>query len=187
MRRPFRIAAALAIIVAVAGCQQGADGSPPPPFELTADAVGTFCGMNLMEHSGPKGQIILKSRKAPVWFSSARDTIAFTLLPEEDKRIAAIYVSDMAKAPEWNQPGINNWTDARTAHYVVDSAARSGMGTAEAVPFSDRAAAGRFAAANGGRVVGFKDIPSEYVLGSGGDITGLAEQAPSPIFEATGK
>ena len=37
---------------------------------------------------------------------------------------------------------------------------------AEAVPFGDREAAAAFAAANGGRVVTFTQIPSAYVLGS---------------------
>ena len=40
------------------------------------------------------------------------------------------------------------------------------MGTAEAVPFGNRDAADAFAAANGGKVVTFAQIPSAYVLGS---------------------
>ena len=43
----------------------------------------------LVEHPGPKGQAILKGRDEPVWFSSARDAIAFTRLPDEPKDIAA--------------------------------------------------------------------------------------------------
>lgn len=139
--------------------------APPPPFELTETATGNFCGMNLMEHAGPKGQIILSSRKDPVWFSSARDTVAYTMLPEEDRRIRAVYVSDMGKAPSWDQPGVTNWTDARKAVFVIGSQAKGGMGGDEAVPFSERAAAESFVRENGGRIVGFKDIPQDYVLG----------------------
>ena len=40
------------------------------------------------------------------------------------------------------------------------------MGAAEAVPFGNRDAADAFAAANGGKVVTFAEIPSGYVLGS---------------------
>jgi len=40
------------------------------------------------------------------------------------------------------------------------------MGAAEAVPFGNRAAADAFAAANGGNVVTFEQIPGAYVLGS---------------------
>ena len=52
--------------------------APPPPQEMTDAAIGHYCGMNVLEHTGPKGQIILASRKDPVWFSSARDAISFT-------------------------------------------------------------------------------------------------------------
>ena len=68
--------------------------------------------MNLLEHKGPKGQIILASQAEPIWFSSARDAFSFTMLAEEPKDILAVYVSDMAKAPSWDKPGANNWVDA---------------------------------------------------------------------------
>ena len=99
--------------------------------------------MNVLEHPGPKGQIILASRIEPVWFSSARDTFSFTMLPEEPKDIRAIYVSDMAKAPSWEQPGANNWVDAKQALFVVGSRIKGGMGADEAVPFSDRSGRGQ--------------------------------------------
>ena len=57
--------------------------------------------MLLVEHAGPKGQIRLASSEEPIWFSSARDTVAFTRMPLEPKDIRTIYVSDMAKAPSW--------------------------------------------------------------------------------------
>ena len=94
--------------------------------------------MNVLEHTGPKGQIILASRKEPVWFSSARDAISFTMLPEEPKDIRAIYVSDMAKAPNWEKPGADNWVDAQQAFFVIGSRMQGGMGGDEAVPFSDK-------------------------------------------------
>jgi copper chaperone NosL len=40
------------------------------------------------------------------------------------------------------------------------------MGAPETVPFSDRAAADKFVAERGGRVVTFEQIPPDYVLGS---------------------
>jgi len=42
------------------------------------------------------------------------------------------------------------------------------MGAAEAVPFSLEQDASAFASKNGGRVVGFEDIPENYILGSQG-------------------
>ena len=68
--------------------------------------------------------------------------------------------------PSWEDPGATNWIDARKAFFVIESRKQGGMGAAEAVPFGNREAADAFAAANGGRVVTFTEIPSAYVLGS---------------------
>jgi copper chaperone NosL len=129
--------------------------------------------MNLLEHPGPKGQIIVKSLIEPVWFSSARDAIAFTMLPDEPKDIQAIYVSDMGKAASWDKPGADNWVDAREALFVIESSVKGGMGSEEAVPFSERAAAEKFVRQNGGRIVSFTEVPRDYVLGSGEQTTGI--------------
>jgi len=150
--------------LAVAACKKEAE--KPVPHALTDAAIGHYCGMMLTEHAGPKGQILLEDSDAPIWFSSARDAIAFTLLPEEPKDIAAIYVSDMGAAPSWADPGADNWTDAKAASFVIGSSASGGMGGSEAVPFADRAKAEAFAAEKGGEVVGFDALPPDYILGS---------------------
>ena len=54
--------AALFSLLALSACGDEGTEAPPKPHELTAEAVGHYCGMTLMEHSGPKGQIILASR-----------------------------------------------------------------------------------------------------------------------------
>ncbi|NVN88287.1 MAG: nitrous oxide reductase accessory protein NosL [Rhodopseudomonas sp.] len=163
----LRLIWAIAAVILLTGCKQDAAEAPlPPPVALNADAMGVFCGMNLTEHPGPKGQIITASRIDPFWFSSVRDTVAFTLMPDQPRDIRAIYVSDMARAPSWELPGETNWIDARKAFFVIGSRKQGGMGAAEAVPFGERAAADAFAAANGGQVVTFDKIPSDYVLGS---------------------
>jgi len=92
--------------------------------------------------------------------------VAFTLMPDQPRDIRAIYVSDMARAASWDDPGEVNWIDARKALFVIESRKQGGMGAAEAVPFGDRAAADAFVAANGGKVVTFAEIPGAYVLGS---------------------
>lgn len=165
----MKIAPVIALLLCgllVSGCNEEKDATPPAPYALTEEAMGRYCGMNVLEHPGPKGQIIMSQIPEPIWFSSARDTLAFTMLPEEPKDIAAIYVSDMAKATTWEEPGADNWIDARTAFFVIGSGLRGGMGTDEAVPFSTRKAAGVFAGEHGGRVVSFEEIPRDYVLGS---------------------
>jgi copper chaperone NosL len=162
------LAFALFGALALAGCEERTAEAPPPPHQLTAAAIGHYCGMNLLEHTGPKGQITLASREEPVWFSSARDVFSFTMLPEEAKDVRAIYVSDMAKAPSWEDPGDSNWIDAKQAFFVIGSRMKGGMGADETAPFSDRQAAEKFAAENGGQVVTFEAVPEDYVLGTGG-------------------
>jgi len=165
LRRLIRPGALLLLAgIAVSACKKEAE--TPAPHALTDAAIGHYCGMMLAEHEGPKGQILLEDSDEPIWFSSARDTIAFTLLPEEPKDIAAIYVSDMGAAPSWADPGADNWTDAKAASFVIGSSASGGMGGSEAVPFADRAKAEAFAAEKGGEVVGFDALPPDYILGS---------------------
>lgn len=161
--RTVRLACAGLVLLALAACKD--DSAKPAAHTMTDDAIGHYCGMMLTEHEGPKGQILLEGADEPVWFSSARDAVAFTLLPEESKDIAAIYVSDMGAAPSWAEPGADNWTEARTASFVIGSSAEGGMGGAEAVPFADKAKAEAFAAERGGSVVAFDAIPPDYVLG----------------------
>lgn len=158
-----RIALLLAGLLVLGACQREAE-KPPAPFAMTEDAMGRYCGMNVLEHAGPKGQIIPARYDEPIWFSSARDAIAYTMLPEEPKDFRAIYVSDMAKAPSWGKPGADNWIDARQAFFVIGSDAKGGMGAAEAVPFSTEQAAAAFVGRHGGRTVRFDAIPRDYIL-----------------------
>ncbi len=160
---------AIAASLLLSACKGKEEAAMPPPFALTEEAMGRYCGMNVLEHAGPKGQIILEQIPEAIWFSSARDTIAFTMLPEEPRDIAAIYVSDMSKATNWDEPGAENWIDARKAYFVIESAQRGGMGTEEAVPFSSEADANAFAEKHGGRLVSFDEMPKDYILGSGSE------------------
>ncbi|HLP66156.1 MAG TPA: nitrous oxide reductase accessory protein NosL [Rhizobium sp.] len=170
--RPLALASSLLAFLLLTGCSEEKTVEAPAPYALTEEAMGRYCGMNVLEHAGPKGQIILEQIPEPIWFSSARDALAFTMLPEEPKDIAAIYVSDMAKAPSWEEPGAENWVDARKAFFVIGSSVRGGMGSEETVPFSTEAAAKDFAEKNGGRVVHFDEVPQDYVLGNGTDEKG---------------
>lgn len=157
-----------AFAVALAACDEQRDvAEGPAPREPTRESIGHYCGMSLVEHDGPKGQIFLEGKSEPIWFSSVRDTLAFTLLPEEPKSFAAIYVNDMAKAETWTQPEAGAWVEARSAVFVVGSDARGGMGAPEAVPFSEREAAERFKAEHGGLIHAFGQIPEDFILGPG--------------------
>jgi copper chaperone NosL len=155
------------------GACDGGDKERPPPVRLSDDAVGHYCGMLLSEHAGPKGQIRLASADEPIWFSSVRDTVAFTRMPLEPKDIRAIYVSDMATAPSWDDPGADNWIAAEDAWFVIGSDRLGGMNAPEPVPFGNEEAARAFATKEGGELVRLAEIPDSYVLGG-------AEAEPAP-------
>jgi copper chaperone NosL len=164
--------AALFGAVLLAGCNDQAVKAPAP-LEPTAESVSHFCGMQLAEHAGPKGQIFLKGRATPVWFSSVGETVAFTMLPDEPAGVVAIYVNDMGKAKNWDRPEPDTWVEARRAWYVLGSDKRgsAGMGDIrrEPIPFGEETAAHRFQAAHGGRILRFSEIPKDDILGSGAD------------------
>lgn len=152
----------LLFIILLSACEKNHVAEIPLAQTLTREANGYYCLMTVVNHSGPKGQIILTDKQQALWFTSVRDTIAFTLSPEEPKNIAAIYVNDMSDA-NWDDPGADNWIDARAAWYVLDSGRSGGMGAPEAVPFSTEEKAKIFASEQGGRVYAFSAIPAQYV------------------------
>jgi len=162
--RAFIVGALIAL--ALSACDdKSKTAAVPAPIEPTAASIAHFCNMAVLEHPGPKGQIFLKSKVEPIWFASVRDTVAFTLLPEEPKDVAAIYVNDMSKAEDTLHPKAGSWIEARSAWYVLGSDFGAAMGGREAVPFGAEADARRFAATHGGRLARFGEVPQEYVLG----------------------
>ncbi len=152
----------LLLALLLIACNKQATIEIPAAQKLTRDANGYYCLMTVVNHSGPKGQIILTDNKV-LWFTSVRDTISFTLSPEEPKNIAAIYVNDMADA-DWDNPGEDNWINAHNAWYVLGSNRAGGMGAPEAIPFATKEKAELFAAKHGGIVYAFSSIPAEYIL-----------------------
>ncbi|NYZ13711.1 copper resistance protein CopZ [Azospirillum sp. RWY-5-1] len=166
MRSPLSAALlAATLLLPLSACMEdrGSDELPLPQV-VTEDAVGHYCGMTLVDHPGPKGQIILKGSDRPVWMSSVRDTFAFTMLPEEPKDVRAIYVTDLGRAADPANPDLTAWVEARKAWYVLGSRFRGGMGASEPAPFADEAAAQSFAASHGGRVVRFAEVPDTAIL-----------------------
>jgi len=154
------------LALTLSSCDQPVATPTPDALALPDDAIGYFCGMVVKNHDGPKGQIFIEGQSEPHWFTSVRDTLAYTRLPEETASISVIYVSDMGKADSWAQPGDNAWILGRDAYYVVGSSKMGGMGASEAVPFSSREVALNFAAQYGGNVMRLDDIPTDDLLGS---------------------
>ena len=157
---------------ALAACSPSDSGSntaaKPQPHAISDNAKGYFCTMNLPEHTGPKAQIFLESKPdEPLWFSTVTQIFGFVQQPGEPKDITAMYVTDMGGLPDadWEKPLTANakWIDAKTAHYVIESKYIGGMGTQDAIPFSDPAQAQAFVQKNGGRVVSFDQMPDSFI------------------------
>ncbi len=163
MKPLFRAALALLAATLTWSCSDQEPSAVPVPQELTRDAVGYFCGMTVVDHNGPKGQVFLTDRQQPLWFTSVRDTIAFTRLPGEPKNIAAIYVTDIGRA-SWDQPEAGTWIDARKAFYIIGSDHIGGMQAPEVVPFATGKDAALFVEQHGGEVYIFSTIPRESIL-----------------------
>lgn len=137
------------------------------PVEISAESLGHFCQMNLLEHEGPKAQVLLEGMPGDgvLFFSQVRDAIAYMRAPEQIAPILAVYVNDMgAKGATWQDPGAGNWIAADAAFYVVGSPRPGAMGVAETIPFASRDTAERFAMAEGGRVLTLAEITDDMVL-----------------------
>jgi copper chaperone NosL len=159
------VLAAFALLTPLCACKEK-QAAAPSPQEISGNATAQFCGMLLTEHPGPKAQLFLRDSAHPLWFASVRDMLAFTRMPEMPKAITAIYVNDMGRTKNWDQPEQGTWIEAHHAFYVIGSSRRSGMDTDEAVPFGSAEAAQRFVAESGGRIVSFDDIPQSYIFSS---------------------
>lgn len=140
----------------------------PTPVDVTRDDTGYFCGMIVEDHAGPKSQIFLKGQDKPLWFTTARDGVAFLRLPEETRPIRAFYVSAVDLGG-WQHPEADtaNMIEAEGAWFVIDSEKMGSMGAPEAIPFSVEQAAIDFAVQHGGRVSRLGDIPEAFILGHG--------------------
>lgn len=150
------------LVVVLSACEKDMPVEVPSAHKLSREANGYYCLMTVVYHKGPKAQIILSDGKV-LWFTSVRDSISFTLLPEEPKNIAAFYVNDMSEA-NWDNPGEDNWIDAHTAWYVLGSDRSGGMGAPEAVPFATKIKADLFASQRGGVVHSLENIPPAYIM-----------------------
>ena len=165
MRNFVSMVFAVTLTLGLSACMEEEIAELPMPALLTQEPVGYYCSMTVADHKGPKGQIWLKSKDQPIWFSSVRDTITFTLLAEEPKDILVIYVTDMSTDDSWGNPKDYKWIDINTAHFVTGSFRAGGMGAPEPVPFASMESAKTFVLRHGGEVVAYSTIADGSTLG----------------------
>ncbi len=161
--RHFLITLVCGILIA---CGADTSAPKPAPTQPGREDTGYFCGMIVADHTGPKSQIFLRGELKPLWFTTARDGIAFQRLPEETRPIHVFYVSAVDLGG-WDHPeaDTDSMIEADRAWFVIESEKSGSMGAPETIPFSSRPAAEAFAAQHGGRVLQLDDIPVAYVLG----------------------
>lgn len=161
-----RLGLLLACFCMLAACSEPKSTVLPSPATLTRDDTGYFCGMIVADHQGPKSQIFLENEAKPLWFTTARDGIAFTRLPEEVRPVRVFYVSAIDLGG-WDQPETDpaNMIQADLAWFVIESEKQGSMGAPEAIPFNSEQAAHAFVESYGGRVLRLEDIPDSYILG----------------------
>lgn len=159
----FPLAACLIAASLLTACKEDVAATVPDPSPLTPEVLAHYCMMNISEHPGPKAQIYLDGMPDPIFFAQVRDAMTYLHNAEQDGYLAAFYVNDMSSVP-WEEPGPENWIMAETAHYVVGSTKRGGMGAPEIAPFSDPAAAARFADEFGGETFSYPTVPAQAFL-----------------------
>ncbi len=155
------------LTLTLSACDNSSAKQSYKPQKVTRDDIGYYCNMIIEDHSGPKGQIILSNTEKAIWFTSVRDAVAFNLLPDESRNIAAFFVTAMDEA-DWHHPEKenNNWIDAKSALYVINSRQRGGMGQMEAIPFKYKQSANTFIENHGGEILSYVEIPENYILGN---------------------
>ncbi len=144
----------------------------PVPFEDAVSAGATGVDVRRAEAEGfvvPRAEVFFSNYRYVVGYYGVGTTAATLADPGTERQFGAplaVYVSDFSTVtptltdegfvvPEGGRPV--GWVLAEDAAFVVDSDARIPSGDA-VLPFSDRADAERFAAANGGDVVDWETL-----------------------------
>lgn len=159
----FTFALALTGAAVLGGCSKNEPASLQP-IEISRDTSCSLDGMTLMDYPGPKAQMQYDHGE-PDFFCDTVEMFSIYLKPEQQQRVRAVFVQDMAQA-DWNNP-VGHWIDAKTAFYVAGSKRLGSMGPTLA-SFASEADAGKFAAKEGGKVYRFEQITPDMVVLDGG-------------------
>ncbi|MGL1833093.1 nitrous oxide reductase accessory protein NosL [Rhodocyclaceae bacterium SMB388] len=159
--RMFASIALVALLLTGCGDTQTPDTGTVTPAEITRDTASVIDGMLLADHPGPKGQIHYSGQTGPDFFCNTKDMIYVYLVPEQLRKVRAMFVQDMGKT-DWDEPE-GHWIDARAAFYVVGSNRRGSMGTTLAT-FAVDADARSFAETYGGEVKRFDELTLDSVV-----------------------
>ena len=157
---------ALTALAPLAACGERPSGAASvAPVEITRSTSCELDGMLLMDYPGPKGQIHFAGADQPAFYCDTMEVLNTLLLPEQVRKVDAVYVQDMGKT-DWDNPQ-GAWIDARSALYVRGSKRKGSMGPTFA-SFGSEADARQFIAQHGGELLRMPDIKPEMVDLRGG-------------------
>ena len=157
---------ALTALAPLAACGERPSGAASvAPVEITRSTSCELDGMLLMDYPGPKGQIHFAGADQPAFYCDTMEVLNTLLLPEQVRKVDAVYVQDMGKT-DWDNPQ-GAWIDARSALYVRGSKRKGSMGPTFA-SFGSEPDARQFIAQHGGELLRMPDIKPEMVDLRGG-------------------
>lgn len=140
--------ALLAAPLTLTGCGGGTSANAPPAIAY-GETPCARCGMIISEARHAAG---LAAKDAILTFDDTGEMIA--TVQERGSSSSRVWVHDFATA---------TWIDGVTAFYVASPRAATPMGSG-VVAFADRSQADAHAAANGGAVMTYREIETNWTL-----------------------
>ncbi|MFC1602507.1 nitrous oxide reductase accessory protein NosL [Pseudomonadota bacterium] len=157
----YQLAIASSLLIALSltsGCSENSsDKTSYTPQDLTRDEVCMIDGMILLDHPGPKGQVIYKNGE-PHFFCDTKGLISTLYDQNYNTKIKQAFVQDFGKR-KWSSYS-DNWIDVKQAFFVMGSSQFGAMGPTLAT-FSTRSDADAFAKEFGGSVLAFNELSEE--------------------------
>lgn len=155
--------AVLGVALALAGCQGRQQPTRRAAMAIAPDALSASCGMRIAGSPGPRGEVFVQGRKAPLIFGSTRDLLGYVLQPENQARLDGVYVQDSGRV-DWRHPSdaADSFIPASKAYYVAWQTLPGSMGPTLA-SFADRGQAMAFRQVHGGQVLRYRQITPELV------------------------
>lgn len=140
------------------GCSEDSNNNATiSPKNLTRDAVCMLDGMILLDHPGPKGQVIFKNGESH-FFCDTKGLFSALYDPNYKMKIKQAFVQDFGKR-KWGSYN-DRWIAVEQAFFVLGSSQLGAMGPTLAT-FSIRADADNFAKEFGGSVLAFNELDEE--------------------------
>lgn len=162
-RTPLGAAALLAVAVvaalALTACERQSRIADAFAEPIVAGTTCAADGMLLLNHPGPKGQIVYTDGSR-AFFCDVREVFEALHDPEQAHRVATAFVQPMDGRSWESHP--DGWADAQGLVYVLGSARMGHMGPTM-VPFHAEDAARGFMAEHGGRMLAARDLTEPAV------------------------